>query len=78
MEHVAYPHIAQTIALLDCYYAAIGIGVDKGLAVVQDLLNGVRLRVTRSAIIGGASRHHVEHAGASQTGAGNSKATPSG
>ena len=41
MEHVAYPHIAQTIALLDRYYTAAGIGVDNGgngLAVVQELL----------------------------------------
>jgi hypothetical protein len=41
MEHVAYPHIAQTIALLDRYYTATGIGVDNGgngLAVVQELL----------------------------------------
>jgi hypothetical protein len=41
MEHVAYPHIAQTIALLDRYYTAAGIGVDNGgngMAVVQELL----------------------------------------
>ena len=41
MEHVAYPHIAQTIGLLDRYYTATGIGVDNGgngLAVVQELL----------------------------------------
>jgi len=41
MEHVAYPHIAQTIALLDRYYTATGAGVDNGgngLAVVQELL----------------------------------------
>jgi hypothetical protein len=41
MEHVAYPHIAQSIALLDRYYTATGIGVDNGgngLAVVQELL----------------------------------------
>ena len=40
-EHVAYPHIAQTIGLLDRYYAATSIGVDNGgndLAVVQELL----------------------------------------
>nr|WP_231715813.1 LAGLIDADG family homing endonuclease [Desulfosarcina widdelii] len=40
MKHVAYPHIAQTIALLDRYYTATGIGVDNGgngLAVVQEL-----------------------------------------
>ena len=37
----AYPHIAQTLGLLDRYYAATGIGVDNGgngLAVVQELL----------------------------------------
>jgi len=41
MEHVAYPHIAQAIALLDRYYTATCIGVDNGgngLAVVQELL----------------------------------------
>ncbi len=41
MKHVAYPHIAQTIALLDRYYTAADIGVDNGgngLAVVQELL----------------------------------------
>ena len=41
MEHVAYPHIAQTLGLLDRYYTATGIGVDNGgngLAVVQELL----------------------------------------
>ena len=40
-ETVTYPHIAQTIGLLDRYYAATGIGVDNGgngLAVVQELL----------------------------------------
>ncbi|HPD17988.1 MAG TPA: hypothetical protein PLE19_23880 [Planctomycetota bacterium] len=40
MEHVAYPHISEAIALLDRYYAPLGIGVDKGgngLAVVQEL-----------------------------------------
>jgi len=40
MEHVAYPHIAEAIALLDRYYAPLGIGVDRGgngLAVVQEL-----------------------------------------
>ena len=40
MEHVAYPHIADAIALLARYYAPMGIGVDKGgngLAVVQEL-----------------------------------------
>ncbi|MCE5314621.1 MAG: hypothetical protein ABFD49_11755 [Armatimonadota bacterium] len=41
MEHVSYPHIAQTISLLDRYFAPAGIGVDNGgngLAVVQELL----------------------------------------
>ena len=41
MEHVTYPHIAQTIALLERYYTPVGIGVDNGgngLAVVQELL----------------------------------------
>jgi len=41
MKHVAYPYIAQTIALLDRYYTAADIGVDNGgngLAVVQELL----------------------------------------
>ena len=40
MEHVAYPHIAEVIAMLDGYYAPMGIGVDQGgngLAVVQEL-----------------------------------------
>ena len=40
MEHVAYPHIAQVLALLEHYYAPMGIGVDQGgngLAVVQEL-----------------------------------------
>jgi hypothetical protein len=40
MEHVAYPHIAEVIALLERYYAPMGIGVDKGgngLAVIQEL-----------------------------------------
>ena len=40
MEHVAYPHIADVIGLLERYYAPIGIGVDQGgngLAVVQEL-----------------------------------------
>jgi len=40
MEHVAYPHIAQTLALLDRYYNPAGIGVDaggNGLSVVQEL-----------------------------------------
>ena len=40
MEHVAYPHIADVIGLLERYYAPMGIGVDKGgngLAVVQEL-----------------------------------------
>ena len=41
MEHVSYPHIAQTIALLERYFTPAGIGVDNGgngLAVVQELL----------------------------------------
>jgi len=41
MEHVAYPHIAQTIAMLERYFTPVGIGVDNGgngLAVVQELL----------------------------------------
>ena len=41
MEHVTYPHIAQTIGLLDRYFTPVGIGVDNGgngLAVVQELL----------------------------------------
>ena len=40
MERVAYPHIAQTLALLDRYYNPAGIGVDaggNGLSVVQEL-----------------------------------------
>jgi len=40
MEHVAYPHIAEVIALMERYYSPLGIGVDKGgngLAVVQEL-----------------------------------------
>lgn len=38
---MAYPHIAQTIALLDRYFTAAGIGVDNGsngLAVFLELL----------------------------------------
>lgn len=41
MEHVTYPNIAQTIALLEQYFTPVGIGVDNGgngLAVVQELL----------------------------------------
>lgn len=41
MEHVAYPHIAQTIALLDHYFTPVRIGIDSGgngTAVVHDLL----------------------------------------
>ena len=41
MERVAYPHIAQAIALLERYFTPTGIGVDNGgngLAVVQELL----------------------------------------
>ena len=40
LEHVAYPHIAQIIALLERYYTPAGIGVDNGgngLSVVQEL-----------------------------------------
>jgi hypothetical protein len=40
MEHVAYPHIAEVLALLERYYSPLGIGVDKGgngLAVIQEL-----------------------------------------
>ena len=40
MEHVAYPHIAVVIGLLERYFAPMGIGVDRGgngLAVVQEL-----------------------------------------
>jgi hypothetical protein len=40
MEHVAYPHIADVIGLLERSYAPMGIGVDRGgngLAVVQEL-----------------------------------------
>ncbi len=47
MEHVAYPHIAQAIALLDRYYNASGIGVDaggNGLSVVQELTTMDRYR----------------------------------
>ena len=42
LEHVAYPNIAQTLALLDRYFSPAGIGVDNGgngLAVVQELLS---------------------------------------
>ena len=41
MEHVSYPHIAQTISLLERYFTPVGIGIDNGgngLAVVQELL----------------------------------------
>ena len=40
LEYVAYPHIAQIIALLERYYTPAGIGVDNGgngLSVVQEL-----------------------------------------
>ncbi len=40
MEHVAYPYIAQAIALLDHFFKPRGIGVDNGgngVAVIQDL-----------------------------------------
>ena len=42
MEHVAYPMIAQTIALLEAFYTPTGLGVDNGgngTAVVQELLS---------------------------------------
>lgn len=41
MEQVAYPNIAQTIALLDHYFGFAGLGVDyggNGMATVQELL----------------------------------------
>ena len=41
LEHVTYPHIAQTIGLLERYFTPTGIGVDNGgngLSVVQELL----------------------------------------
>ncbi len=41
MERVSYPHIAQTIGLLERYFTPVGIGIDNGgngLAVVQELL----------------------------------------
>ncbi len=41
MEHVSYPHIAQTVGLLERYFTFTGIGMDNGgngLAVVQELL----------------------------------------
>jgi hypothetical protein len=41
MEHVSYPHISQTIALLERYFTPTGIGLDNdgnGIAVVQELL----------------------------------------
>ncbi|CAM2066735.1 Terminase family protein [Sulfidibacter corallicola] len=41
MERVAYPNIAQTIALLDHYFGFVGLGVDyggNGMATVQELL----------------------------------------
>jgi len=40
MEHVAYPHIAVAIGILERYYCPMGIGVDNGgngMAVVQEL-----------------------------------------
>ena len=40
MEHVAYPHIAVAIGILERYYCPMGIGLDNGgngLAVVQEL-----------------------------------------
>ena len=42
MQRVAYPHIAQAIALLERFYTPVGIGVDNGgngLSVVQELLS---------------------------------------
>ena len=39
-EHVAYPALAEAIALIDRYYNPRGIGIDNGgngLSVVQDL-----------------------------------------
>ena len=47
MEHVAYPYIAATIALLERMFTPVGIGVDNGgngMAVVQDLLTLDRFR----------------------------------
>lgn len=44
MEHVSYPHIAQTISLLERYFTPVGIGVDNGgngLAVVQELMTSL-------------------------------------
>jgi len=41
-EHVAYPALAEAIALIDRYYNPRGIGIDNGgngLSVVQDLKN---------------------------------------
>lgn len=41
LEHVGYPYIAQTIALLDRFYSFAAAGIDNGgngLAVVQELL----------------------------------------
>ena len=41
-EHVAYPALAEVIALVDRYYNPRGIGIDNGgngLSVVQDLKN---------------------------------------
>jgi len=41
MEHVAYPYISQTIALLERMFTPVGIGLDNGgngLSVVQELL----------------------------------------
>jgi hypothetical protein len=42
MERVAYPMIAQTIALLEAFYTPTGLGIDNGgngMAVVQELLS---------------------------------------
>lgn len=41
MEHVSYPHIAQTIGMLDQYFSFSGVGLDNGgngTAVVHELL----------------------------------------
>jgi len=47
MEHVAYPHISQTFALIDKYLEPVGIGIDNGgngLSVVQELTTLDRYR----------------------------------
>lgn len=48
MEHVAYPHIADVLGLLDRWYSPMGIGVDRGgngLAVIQELTTLDKFRV---------------------------------